>query len=408
MKGVDRQSSALVSAPSGAPLDGVRVLDLGQIYNGPYAGLLLALAGADVVKVEPPGGERLRNRPPVNGAEYPFLALNANKRMITLDLKDPDDLGVFNDLVRKTDVVLENYLPGVMERLGLGYKTLSALNPDLIYASSSGYGADGPYSGLLAMDLTVQAMSGVMDITGFPENPPVKAGAALCDFFGGVHLYAGIVTALVKRERTGEGSLVEVSMLDAVIPSLLSSLAPVMMGIDVGMPRTGNHHGGMAECPYNVYRTRDGYVSIICVSEEHWVRLVGCMEQQALLSNPAYATKAGRVAHMAEVDRVVEAWTATRDADAILSLLQFGGVPVAPVRSLVEVASDKNLLARGTFQDVDHPGKGTIRLISSPIRYDKSDPTTLSPAHSIGEDQASVLAEWLGAAPLSGVQEVDG
>lgn len=394
----DVKGDAQCGSPENAipPLKGVRVLDLGQIYNGPYAGLLLALAGADVVKVEPPGGESLRNRPKVNGAEYPFLALNASKRMIALDLKDSDDRGIFMSLAKRADVVLENYAPGVMNRLGLDYESLRSVNPRLIYASSSGYGEDGAYADLLAMDLTVQAMSGVMDATGFAENPPVKAGAALCDFFGGIHLYGGIVTALVKRERTGCGSRVEVSMMDAVIPSLLSNLAPVMMGIDMGVSRTGNHHGGLAECPYNVYRVRDGYVAIICVSERHWQDLVKCMAREELLEDPNYVTKAARVERMEEVDALVEEWTSKLRRDEVMRRLRQSGVPVAPVRTLAEVASDQVLLERGSLQDVEHPGRGRVRLINSPIRYGSGVVSKMKAAGAIDQDRLEIIQEWLG------------
>ena len=195
---------------------------------GGYAGFLLAEAGADVVKVEPPRGENLRNRPNVHGAAYPFLALNVNKRSICLDLKTASGRDEFLRLVGVADVVFDNFSSGVMKRLNLDYPVLRATNPRIVYASGSGYGAGSRYEDYQAMDLTVQAMSGVMSVTGFPESPPVKAGVAISDFMAGVHLYAGIVTALLDRERTGLGSLVEVPMLDATLPTLLSSLAVVL------------------------------------------------------------------------------------------------------------------------------------------------------------------------------------
>ena len=192
------------------------VLDLSQIYNGPYATFLLATAGADVIKIEPPGGESLRRRGVVGGAALPFAMLNGCKQSLMLNLKHEGGKDILRSLVRQADVLVENFAPGVMQRLDLGADALQALNPRLIYAQSSGFGSTGPYRDYPAMDLTVQAMAGVMSITGFPDRPPVKAGPAVCDFFAGTHLYGAIVTALYERERTGVGRQVEVAMLDAV------------------------------------------------------------------------------------------------------------------------------------------------------------------------------------------------
>ena len=233
------------------PLEGVTVLDLSQIYNGPYATFMLAQAGADIIKVEPLGGEHLRKRGVVGGAALPFAMLNGNKRAVTLNLKSPRGRDLLIEMAKRADILVENFAPGVMERLNLGFDFLRTLNPRLIYAQSSGYGRTGPNRDYPAMDLTVQAMSGVMSITGFPDRPPVKAGPALCDFFAGVHLYGAIATALYEREETGVGRLVEVAMQDAVYASLSSSLGLFAGSGGKAMQRTGNRHGGLAESPYN-------------------------------------------------------------------------------------------------------------------------------------------------------------
>src|SRR5215211_865077 len=221
---MDHAAESRDSGAGGGPLHGIRVVDLTRVYSGPYCTFLLAMAGADVIKVEPPEGDSLRNRKGPGGAALPFAMLNANKRMVTLNLKEERGWLLLRSLMATADVLVENFRPGVMDRIGLGRDAVRAGFPRLIYASASGYGSDGPYRDYPAMDLTVQAMSGVMSITGFPENAPVKSGAALCDFFGGVHLYGAIVTALLHRERTGEGSQVDVAMLEAVYPSLASSI----------------------------------------------------------------------------------------------------------------------------------------------------------------------------------------
>ena len=283
------------------PLDGLVIIDLSQIYNGPYATFLLATAGATVIKIEPPGGESLRRRGVVGGAALPFAMLNGCKQSIVLNLKTEDGKAALRDLVKTADVIVENFAPGTMDRLGLGYENLRTINPRLIYAASSGFGSTGPYKNYPAMDLTIQAMSGVMSTTGYADRPPVKAGPALCDFFAGVHLYGAITTALYTREKTGVAHRVEVAMQDAVYSSLSSSLGMhwAMQGKpDAPPPRTGNRHGGLAEAPYNVYPTSDGWIAIICVGEVHWRSMTKAMGRPELADDPRFTSLKERVAHM--------------------------------------------------------------------------------------------------------------
>ena len=377
------------------PLDGVTVIDLSQIYNGPYATFLMAAAGAEVIKIEPPGGESLRRRGVVGGAALPFAMLNGCKKSLMIDLKSPDGKALLRDLVRDGDVLVENFAPGVMERLGVGADALQEINPRLVYAQSSGYGSSGPYRDYPAMDLTVQAMAGVMSITGFPDRPPVKAGPALCDFFAGVHLYGAIVTALYERERTGRGRQVEVAMLDAVYPSLSSSLGLHFgTGGDVP-PRTGNRHGGLAEAPYNVYPTRDGHIAIICVGEVHWRALVTAMERPDLEADARFATLGGRVEHMDEIDRIVGTWTAGFSKEELFALLMRHRVACAPVRSLDEVVNDPHMHERGSLQWQDHPDLGRIVVTHSPLRFKGSELRPLEPSRPLGADAETVLAERL-------------
>ena len=268
-----------------APFAGVTVVDLGQIYNAPYATLLLALGGADVIKVEPLTGENLRGRGRVRGAGAPFGMLNSNKRDVTLNLKDPRGVALLERMVAKADVFVENFRPGVTDKLGIGAQRLHEVNPMLIYASGSGYGSTGPYRDLPAMDITIQAMSGIMSVTGFPDREPVKAGPAISDFMGGIHLFGAITSALYQREKTGRGTTVEAAMLDAVYPSLMSSLGLYFGGTGDIPTRTGNRHSGMAEAPYNVYPASDGHIALICVGEAHWRALTDLMGMPELATN---------------------------------------------------------------------------------------------------------------------------
>ena len=379
-----------------APLEGIVVLDLGQIYQGPYCSLLLALAGATVIKIEPLRGEPARLRADVDVASLPLAMLNSNKLGVTLNLKAPEGRELFLQLADKADVVLENFAPGVMDRLGVGAEVLRQRNPRLVYASASGYGNDGPYRDYLAMDLTIQAMSGIMEATGFPEGPPVKAGPAISDFLGGIHLYGAILTALYQRERTGNGQVVEVAMLDAVYPALCSNLGMHHATKGAGLARTGNRHGGLSMAPYNVYRARDGYVAIICVTDEHWKNLARAMGRGDLAEDPRFATHAARVKIMAEVDGLVEAWTSSMTKEQVFAVARQAHLPAAPVRQLEEVIHDPHLHQRGMLQHVDHPDLGSVVLPSTPLRLGDAPAPRLRPSPRLGQHNAQVYGELLG------------
>jgi CoA:oxalate CoA-transferase len=378
------------------PLDGVTVVDLGQIYNGPYCSFMLAMAGARVIKIEAKGGEHLRRRSVVGGAALPFAMLNSNKSFATLDLKSEKGRSLLLRMAERADVVMENFAPGAMERLGLGYETLSRLNPRLVYGAGSGYGRSGPNRNYPAMDLTVQAMAGIMSVTGFADRPPVKAGPALCDFFGGTHLYAGIMTALFERERTGLGRLVEVSMQEAVYASLASNLGLHYGSAGQAPARTGNRHGGLAESPYNVYPTQDGHIAIICVGETHWKSLLKAMAREDLLADARFADLKCRVEHMDEIDALVSGFTAQHAKQALFDLLMQHRVPCAPVRDLDEVVNDAHMHARGALEWVDHPMYGRVCLMRSPLRFEGSDPLPIRPSGELGRDNHEVYGQWLG------------
>jgi len=381
---------------SDLPLAGVTVVDVTQIYNGPYATFLMAMAGAQVIKVEPLGGEYLRKRDGRSGAGVPFAMLNANKRCISLNLKTDKGRELFLALAAQADVLAENYAPGVMQRLGLDYEAVRAANRRIIYASGSGYGQSGEYRDHPAMDLTVQAMSGVMNATGFPENPPVKSGAALCDFFGGVHLYGAIMTALYRREHTDEGTWIDVAMLEAVYPSLASNIGMTYSTHAESPARTGNRHGGLSLCPYNVYPAADGYVAIICNNDKHWSALLDAMDRTDLHNHEDMSTMRGRVANMEIIDRLVGRWSQRHDRDALFEKLKKHRVPCAPVRALSEVMSDSHLHERGALFEIDHPTQGRITVCKSPLNYAGLDQVDYRPSSECGTDNDLIYGEMLG------------
>ncbi len=379
------------------PLKGVTVIDLGQVYQGPYAGFLLAKAGADVIKVEPPGGEPLRAREAVSGrALLPMAMLNQHKRAITLNLKTEKGKHLLIELAKKGDVLIENYAPGVLDKLGVGADALMSANPRLVYASATGYGLSGPERDSLAMDITVQAASGVMSITGFPDSPPVKAGPAIADFISGTHLYAGIVTALFEREKTGQGRHVEISMQETLYPTFASNLGLMTQDHDGAPPRVGNRHGGLALAPYNVYPAKDGYVSIICIKESHWGNLLKAMGREDLSEDERFSNNAQRVRHIDETDTLVSEWTSAHTRDELFELAREYRVPSAPVRDLVEVTHNEHMHARGMLHWLDHSSLGRIVVPDSPIRFTETPPMGAAENPGLGQHNDEVLRDFLG------------
>ena len=380
------------------PLAGITVLDFGQIYNGPYCGFLLAMAGARVIKIESPQGESLRGRSETSSASYPFAMLNSNKDAITLNLKSDRGRELLRGLVRKADVLLENFSPGTMDRHGVGSDALQAINPRLIYAAATGFGRTGIHRDYLAMDITVQAMTGVMSITGDGDGPPLKAGPALCDFLGGIHLYGAIVTALFQRERTGAGLVVDVAMQDAVFPTLASQIGALHF-LGKHPTRNGNRHAALSLAPYNVYRARDGYVAIICIREGHWRNLVNAMQRPELLNDPRLADMTLRATNMEVVDAVVEAWTSTLPKAEVFRIAQAHDIICAPVQDLIDVLDDPHLLARGMLSKQTHPMLGEAVLPSTPLRFEGIVPPPLRMSRALGADNEGVYGELLGLSP---------
>jgi len=381
-------------AGANRPLAGVVVLDLGQVYQGPYATLLMAMAGADVIKIEPPRGEPLRRRaPPGKSTTFPIAMLNSNKRAITLNLKHEKGRALLFRLAEKADVLLENFAPGVMDRLGVGWSVLHALNPRLVYASGSGYGLSGPDRDNLAMDLTIQAVSGLIATTGFADGPPVKAGPAVVDFLSGIHLYAATVTALFERERTGQGRLVEVAMQEAAYASLTSQLH-AYFDTETVPPRLGNASHGRV--PLNVYPASDGYVAMNIAVEEHWHNLLRAMGREELRDDPRFANNAARVAHRHLVDETVAAWTRSHGKMEIFAIARRLRIPLAPVRDVDEVVADRHMHERGFLVEIEHDELGRVTVPTSPLRYHGADPVETVASPKLGQHNDEIYGGWLG------------
>lgn len=385
-----------MSKNSSYPLSGITVLDLSHVYNGPYATFLMAMAGATVIKIEPFEGEHLRSRGDMGGAALPFAMLNSNKQPVTLNLKIPKGVALLKEMTRKSDILIENFAPGVLDRLGIGATELHKVNPRLIYGSSSGYGKTGPYRDYPAMDLVMQAMSGVIDSTGYPDQPPVKAGAAICDFMAGIHLYGAVMTALYEREKTGIGRVVEVSMQDSVYASLASNLGMLHARGSLTLARTGNRHGGLGISPYNVYKTNDGYVVLNAPGDHHFRSILEVIGHTDLNDDPQLKTRSARVKNFERVDQLIEDWTRNLSKYEVAKQMLAQKVPCAPVRQLSEVMLDENMHEKGSLQWIDHPEIGRVVLPHSPLIFEGLERRTLEPSLPLGASNEQVYGVWLG------------
>jgi formyl-CoA transferase len=380
-------------------LEGVKVICVGQFYFAPYCSMLMARLGADVIKVESPEGDPYRRLPAVDkdGTSVQFRFLNSGKRTVRLDLKSSAGQEVLRDLARNADVVVQNLSPGAMDRFGLGYEQLSEVNPRLIMASGTGFGSFGPYAGEPAMDLTIQARTAIMSTTGFEDGPPVRTGPSVVDFMAGTHLVAGVLAALYQRTRTGRGQHVEVSLQDAIIPSLTSNIAGLINSEGASPERTGNRHGGMAVAPYNAYEASDGWITVLCPTDAHWRRLCGLMEDPAT-EGARFADMRGRCAHMDEVDAIVTRWTRTRSKDDLAGTLKTANIPCAPVVTLPELLDDPHVRERGVLREVTDE-QGTFTTLGSPLFLSDSPMVEPTRSGALGEHTDEVLAGDLGMSP---------
>jgi crotonobetainyl-CoA:carnitine CoA-transferase CaiB-like acyl-CoA transferase len=376
------------------PLTGVRVLDLGQVFQGPYAGFLMAMAGAEVIKVEPPRGDMSRRR--ARDGDYPFRALNGNKRGIVIDLKTEIGRQLLIELAKTVDVLLENFSPGVMNRLGLGPEVLLGANPRLIYASASGFGSSGPYAHKRALDLTIQAMGGLMSTTGEKGGPPLRAGVPVADFMSGAHLYGAIVTALFERERTGKGRVVEVSMLESMFAPLVPSAGHAYTSGTLPK-RCGNRHVADSYVPFDTFEARDGWVAIVCATDEHWLRLCAAMDRPDLAADASLRSLQGRIQRIDDVTAAIAAWARGRTREEASAACEKHHVPAASLRDVSEVLEDPHLHARGFLTDVETEA-GKVALPNSPIRYAGSALRALSPPPELGQHTREVLRDLVGLA----------
>ena len=379
-------------------LDGIRIVDLTQYEAGPSCTQLLAWLGAEVIKIEPLTGEAnrraLSDKPGVDS--WGFLFFNANKKSVTLNIKHTRGRAMLDDLLRKSDVLVENFAPGAMERLGLGWNVLHALNPRLIAASVKGFGSSGPYSGYKSFEFVAQAMAGAMSLNGPPDGPPMKVPAGLGDTGAGLHLAIGILAAIVQRGTSGVGQQVEVAQQDAVANLIRIHIREQYMN---GEPvaRRGNRQFGNA--PVNAYRCRPGgpndYLFVHGVLPEMFQALMRIIGRPDLADDPTLQTRGGRFARVDEIDGLIEAWTLKHTKFEAMEILAAAGVACGAVLDSGEVLSNEHLRGRGMVVDLEHPDRGRFPMLGNPVRLSDS-PTEVRRAPLLGEHTADVFGGLLG------------
>ena len=376
-------------------LEGVRILDLSRVMSGPFCTAMLADLGAEVIKIEMPGnGDDSRFFGPfVDGESAYFMLLNRGKKSLTLDLKSDEGKKILMSIVAECDVVVENFRPGVAQRLGLDYETLKSENPALIYASISGFGQGGPFADRPAYDLIVQAMSGLMHITGQRDGPPTAVGESVVDVCTGMFAAWGIMSALFARERTGKGRYLDVAMLDSMY-SMMLTVAAMQLYTDKPPGRVGSRHP--VTYPVDVFETLDGHIAMVVTTDRTFGKLCGVIGRPDVADDPKYRTNADRNTNEAELKAAIEEWTSGQSSGAAVSALGEAGIPAGPVLSVGDVTESDHISHRKMVTHVDHPSLGKVPLVHQPVQFSDADREFQRPPPLLGEHTRELLASLLG------------
>lgn len=379
----------------GGTLEGIKVLDFTAVYSGPFCTLLLRDLGAEIIKVERPGsGDLIRNDIPhtqsLEGG--PFIILNRGKKSITVDLKTEKGRDICRELARKVDVLVENFSPGTMDKLGLGREELCKLNPKLIYASISAYGQTGPRRDYPGFDPVAQAMGGMTSVTGFPDRP-TRCGVSIADFSSGLFTTLAIVSALFHKLKTGEGQAIDISMQDCIWQLTSIEFSPYYFLNGQTPTRLGNGHAAML--PSNLYPTRDGRIFIMAGFLAQLKRLYTVMGREDLLDTPLCANQAERFQHREQIDAVVTEWTQTKSTDEIVNLLTKADVPCSKLPAFDEVCNDPQLISRNMIIEVEQAISGKVKTPGSIFKLSKTPGNVKFPAPILGENNQEILSEML-------------
>ena len=384
----------MTTTPPSLSLDGVRVLDLSRVLAGPFCGMLLSDLGADVVKIEDTGsGDESRTWPPhKDGESAAFLVINRNKRDMTLDLKAPEGVAVLKRMVATADVLIENFRTGTMESFGLGYDTLAAINPRLVYCSVSAFGRSGPRKDAAGYEALMQAFSGIMSITGEPDGAPLRCGVSFLDLTTGIFCAFGIVNALLHRERTGLGQRVDGSLLETAV-TLLNYHAEGYLLTGTQPKPLGSSHPSLS--PYRTFRCRDGqWIFIAGANDRFWQRLAPALGLGDMANDPRFAKNIERVKNRRELEAALEAAIGRHDREPLLELLEDAGVPATPVNTVKQVMEDAQTAARSMIERVVHPRLGEIPVVGTPIKFSRMRAGVRRAAPQQGQHTDEILAEY--------------
>lgn len=378
-------------------LEGITVLDLSRVLAAPYCGMILAEMGARVIKVENPrGGDDSRNMGPFfeNGVSAYFINMNRSKEGITLNLKDPEAKKMFLELVKHADVVIENYRPGTMDKLGLGYDVMKEANPAIIYGACSGFGHTGPYSKRAGYDIVAQAMGGLMSTTGWSDGSPTRSGTPMGDVLGGLHLAIGVLAALVNRDKTGKGEKIDIALVDSVV-SAMENITMIYQTEGRVPKRIGNRYE--STYPYDSFDAKDGYVIIAAGNNKLYKILCDVMGKPELVEDPRFKEVRDRVENHEKLYKIVNAWSSQYTIDEVVKMLNDAGCPSSPVNTIDRLVKDPQIAgARGMFPEIDQPGVGKMHITATPQKLTRTKSCTRKPAPLLGEDNVKIYGEMLG------------
>ncbi len=378
------------------PLEGIRVVDLTRILAGPYCTMMLGDMGAEIIKIEnPDGGDDTRSWGPpfLNGVSTYFISINRNKKSLTLNLKDERGKELLRDLIRKSDIMVENFRPGTLDKLGFSWEEIHRINPAMIFASLSGFGQTGPRKSEPGFDVVIQGEGGLMSITGEPDGPPNKVGASVADITAGMLAAQGILLSLYHREKTGVGQMVDVGMLDGQV-ALLTYHANGYFATGKIPPRRGNKHPSIT--PYETYSCKDGYFNLGVGNDSLWRRFCDAMGLGEIKEDPKFAVNKDRVDNRLELQEILDAIFAEKTVEETLDGLRGAGVPCGPINNLAQVLSEPQVLAREMVVDVDVPVAGPTKVTGVPIKLSETPGSVRTPPPTLGQHTEEVLESVLG------------
>lgn len=373
------------------PLNGIMVVDLTQFLSGPLATMIMADLGADVIKVERPDRPKASG-PFLNGERIYDLSVQRSKKSITLNLKAERDKQVLLELVKKADVLVENFKPGTMERMGLGYDVISQVNPKIIFMAVSGFGYTGPYRERGALDMIVQGMSGLMSLTGEPDGPAMRCGTSASDVFTGLYTFGAISAALYDREKTGKGQFIDVAMLDSTFSCLENAVINTCV-FGTNPQRVGNSHP--TSVPFGTFPTSDGEIIITCSRDSAFYSLCRALGREDMIEDPRFSKAEARRQHKAELTEEISKFTRARTLEECAAILEAHGVPNGKINTMTMACADPQIAARNMIVEVEHPVAGRYKMAGSPLKFSNYPETTYEPAPMLGQHTREILKDYL-------------